>query len=214
MAGISSGLVHMGLRPPPPCKSRDAGVGQDCKMPGAEAVRECTAHATPAPARLAREMQPSAVMRVAIPCWRGRVSPVFDTAGTLLLVDIENGRESRREQGTLRRNGPFARAGEFLRYGAGTLICGAISEPLERALRLAGVEVTGFVCGPAEEVLSAYLAGELSRPAFRMPGAHRCRRRRGEGSLQCQGRRPGPVGPFGNAGPGAGAGNANSSERK
>jgi len=30
------------------------------------------------------------VMKVAIPHWQGRISPVFDVAGALLLVDVAN----------------------------------------------------------------------------------------------------------------------------
>lgn len=148
-------------------------------------------------------------MRVAIPCWQGRVSPVFDSSGALLLVDINNGRESRRWQGSLIRSGPFERAGEFLRYGADTLICGAISEPLESALRHAGVDVIGFVCGPAEEVLSAFLAGDLSDPGFRMPGARGCRHWLVAGDRH----RHGPfaqIHHLGKRGPGGGAGHTNS----
>ena len=150
------------------------------------------------------------VMRVAIPCWQGRVSPVFDTSGALLLVDIENGRESGRAQGTLIRSGPFARAGEFLRYGADTLICGAISEPLESVLRQAGVDVIGFVCGPADAVLSAFLAGELSDPDFWMPGACRRHRWRRAGAKRRHGLCFPQIHHLGKRGPGGGAGHANS----
>ena len=36
-------------------------------------------------------------MRIAIPVWGNKVSPVFDTSEHLLLVDIENGIEINRE---------------------------------------------------------------------------------------------------------------------
>lgn len=120
-------------------------------------------------------------MRIAIPSWQGRVSPVFDTAGKVLVVDVENGRELQREDWPLTKTDVLARAGEFLKLGADTLVCGAISAPLEAALVSSGVRVFGFVCGPVEEILAAFLEGRLSRQAFFMPGCGGRRRRMGEG---------------------------------
>lgn len=115
-------------------------------------------------------------MRIAIPHWQGRISPVFDMAGSILLIDLENGQEQRREERKLTRIGSLARAAEFLTLGAEVLICGGISAPLEGVLVSSGVEVIGFVCGPVEEVLAGYLNGKLAKRMFSMPGAHRQRR--------------------------------------
>ncbi len=117
------------------------------------------------------------VMKVAIPCWRERISPVFDRSGRVLLIEIEDGREKCRKHRTLTRTDAVARAGELLAMGADVLICGAISAPLEFALSSAHVEVNGFLCGPVEEILAAYLSGELANPAFEMPGTRRQRSR-------------------------------------
>jgi len=120
-------------------------------------------------------------MTVAITNWQGRVSPVFDAASSVLLIHIENGRELQREERPLIRTGILARAGEFLKLGAEVLICGAISAPLEAALVSSGVRVFGFVCGPVEEVLEAFLDGGLAKQAFCMPGCGGWRRRLGQG---------------------------------
>ena len=121
------------------------------------------------------------VMKVAIPQWQGRVSPVFDAAGKVLIIDIENGREHQREERPLARTEVLARAGEFLKLGADVLICGAISAPLEAALVSSGVQVVGFVCGPIEEVLAAFTDGELAKQTFWMPGCSGRHRRLGQG---------------------------------
>jgi predicted Fe-Mo cluster-binding NifX family protein len=120
-------------------------------------------------------------MKVAIPSWQGRVSPVFDAAANVLLIDIEDGHEQQREERPLTRTDVLARAKEFLKLGADVLICGAISAPLEAALASSGVRVLGFVCGPVEEVLAAFLDGQLAREAFCMPGCGGWRRRMREG---------------------------------
>ncbi len=122
-------------------------------------------------------------MRVAIPQWQGRVSPVFDVAVNLLLIDIEDGREARREERRLLATEPSARVAEFLSCGAGVLICGAISALLRSRLIAAGVRVIGFACGMVDEVLAAYLNGSLASRAFVMPGCQRWRRREGEDGM-------------------------------
>ena len=124
---------------------------------------------------MARAMHFQMTMRIAIPQWQGRVAPVFDVAGTLLVVDVEDGREVRREETRLAQTDAPGRAAEFSHLNADVLICGAISAPLEARLSTTGVTVIGFVCGAVEDILSGFVKGELSSPAFLMPG---CRGRR------------------------------------
>lgn len=109
-------------------------------------------------------------MRVAISYRRDRMSPVFDVAPGLLLLDIKKGREVRRSERTLLWTDPLARAREVSQFGANVLICGALSWALENALSSMGVQVLGCVCGPVEAVISAFLRGELAETAFIMPG--------------------------------------------
>jgi len=124
-------------------------------------------------------------MKLAIPHWQGRVSPVLDAAGGVLLVDAADGQEVQRAEIGLTSAGPLQRARELVNSGAETVICGAVSRPLEMALRGAGVQVVAYICGGVEEVLAAFLRGNLDQDAFLMPGC--CRRRRG----LCAGRRGG-----------------------
>jgi hypothetical protein len=81
------------------------------------------------------------VMRVAIPFFGGRISPVFDTARRLLLVDIEDGREVWRTEQIVEEPELGPRARRVAELGADVLICGAISWPLEVMLLSARVEV-------------------------------------------------------------------------
>lgn len=125
-------------------------------------------------------------MKVAVPAWQGRISPVFDAASTLLVIDAENGCETHREETTLAQCGPFERARAIGELGVQTLICGAVSRPLEMALRSAQVQVIPDICGNTEEVLVAYLAGKLDQEVYGMPGC--CGRRRGMGAGRRAGR--------------------------
>jgi predicted Fe-Mo cluster-binding NifX family protein len=114
-------------------------------------------------------------MKIAIPNWQGRVSPVFDASDTIVLIDIESGREQRRENFRLASLDPVRRAQEVASLGADVVLCGAISRTLESALNGAGVHVKGFVCGDLEALVEAFMAGKISDPCFQMPGADRAR---------------------------------------
>ena len=115
-------------------------------------------------------------MKAAIPVSDGRVSPVFDVARRLLLVDIENEREVRRTERVLEERELAARARRVAELGADVLICGAISRPLEAMLLSAEVEVIPQTCGPVEDVLGAFIAGKLTQQAFVIPGCCGLRR--------------------------------------
>ena len=132
---------------------------------------------------MAYSLQQLDSMKIAIPYWHGRVSPVFDVAQNLLLVDVENKQETRRTKMGLHDSDAFNRTQHILQFGAGQIICGAISESLLVLLLSAGVGVYANVCGPVEEVLKAFLQGTLENSNFRLPGSndrwHRHRKRRG-----------------------------------
>jgi predicted Fe-Mo cluster-binding NifX family protein len=118
----------------------------------------------------------SGVMKVAIPYWQGRVSPVFDSATRVVLVDVADGEGSARTDLPLTATDPALRVRELSAGGTDVVICGAISWPMESVLSSAGIQVIAQICGYVEEVLRAYLEGRLADPAFRMPGC--CGRRR------------------------------------
>jgi len=136
---------------------------------------------------LARHLQGSWAMRIAVPTWRDRVSPVFDVAGTLLLVDVEAELESQRNDAQLTDLDPVARVRKLRELGVDVLICAAISQSLEELLTAAGITVMSRTCGDVDEVLQAFQTGRLHEQRFAMPGCcvenrvrrRGCRRRRG-----------------------------------
>lgn len=112
-------------------------------------------------------------MKIAIPHWQGRVSPVFDASDAVVVIDIERGRERRRDNFKLASFDPVRRAQEVAGLGAEVVVCGAVSRTLENALIGAGIRVKGFICGDIDALVEAFLAGTLSDACFQMPGAHR-----------------------------------------
>jgi predicted Fe-Mo cluster-binding NifX family protein len=119
-------------------------------------------------------------MKVAIPNWQGRVSPVFDVARQLLVADIQAGEVRSRQAIPLVIADPMARAGVLAGLGVEVLVCGVISRVVSHALASAGIEIVPHRCGDVESVLAEYAAGTLARsPDLLMPGCGRGRRRRG-----------------------------------
>ncbi len=115
-------------------------------------------------------------MNVAIPTLEDRVSPVFDVAQAVVLVELDGDQELRRQTVPLHSQDVARRVAELSQHGVHVLICGAISRPLEAMLGTAGIRVIPQTCGPVEEVVRAFVAGRLNDRAFLMPGC--CGRRR------------------------------------
>ncbi len=112
--------------------------------------------------------------RVGICHHMDRVSPVFDVAESLQIFEIQDGRVEQWEERRLVGTEFYSRAREVSGYKVDTVICGAVSRPLETALQGVGVRVVGFVCGQIDEVVRAFVEGRLEEEKFRMPGC--CRR--------------------------------------
>ncbi len=110
-------------------------------------------------------------MKLAIPVSDGRVSTAFDFARHLLLLECEDGREIHRAGLALEGEIPLNRARRLESLGVRVLICGAISRSLAEHLASAAIDVIPFVSGSVEQVLAAYLGGELESAQFLMPGS-------------------------------------------
>jgi predicted Fe-Mo cluster-binding NifX family protein len=110
------------------------------------------------------------ILRVAVPIWEGRVSPVLDVAEYLLVADVEKGQEIDRSVERLDTLLPPQRAHRFSELGIDILICGAISHSLSNLLQAAGIEVIPCIIGNVEDVLNSYLSEGIPTPNFFMPG--------------------------------------------
>ena len=117
-------------------------------------------------------------MRIGIPIWNDRISPVLDTAERLVIIDTGAAAgQARKEVALAQRQLPL-RAARFAELGLDLLVCGAVSRPLAELLEAAGVAVEPWVAGDVEEVLQALKTGRLDRACYRMPG---CCEGRGRG---------------------------------
>lgn len=129
-------------------------------------------------------------MKIAIPVWQGRVSPVFDSSLRILLLDTEDGRVLTRSETEIGGELPQDRARRLSELGVEVLVCGAVSRPLAEQVALAGIRLIPFIAGEVDEILRAYLEGGLPSDEFLMPGCCGERRRvRGGGRCGCPGRK-------------------------
>lgn len=109
-------------------------------------------------------------MKIAVPFWEGKVSPVLDTSTRLLVVDFEGQSEVTRYEVLLSEADLGLRCERIKRSGVEVLICGAVSRDFHRRLEAAQVGVVPWISGQVEEVISAYLDHTLNCKRFLMPG--------------------------------------------
>jgi predicted Fe-Mo cluster-binding NifX family protein len=109
-------------------------------------------------------------MRVAIPLWQGRVSPVFDEASRILLIDVFQNKEQQRKEEYLPDQNPFERARWLPKLGVDLLVCGMISQTQQAAISAAGIRIIPCICGSMEEVVAAILEDRVECSELRMPG--------------------------------------------
>jgi len=121
-------------------------------------------------------------MKIAIPIWNDRVSPVMDSASQLLLVQIDDGAVCSRTRLDIPQLHPVQQSRFLCSQGIDRLICGAISHRLQTMLTASGLTVMPWVRGNVEDIIAAFINGNLQNQDFYLPG---CRqgggRRRGRG---------------------------------
>ncbi|MDZ7698558.1 MAG: NifB/NifX family molybdenum-iron cluster-binding protein [Deltaproteobacteria bacterium] len=109
-------------------------------------------------------------MKVALTVWENRVSPVFDCAQRLLIVDIYERTEVSRHFEPFHWHSPYSRASKLSSLGVQVLICGAVSEQCAAIIDTRGIRIIPFMAGKVDEVLNAYLTDRLNDRKFLMPG--------------------------------------------
>lgn len=109
-------------------------------------------------------------MRIAIPIWDDKISPVLDTATKLLVVEIEDKKEASRFEIYLDEHELSRRCLRIRGMDVDVLICGAVSRPFYRMLMASGINIIQDISGPPDDVLNAYFHGKLFHSGFLMPG--------------------------------------------
>ena len=108
-------------------------------------------------------------MKIALTVWGNRISPVFDSAQTLLVAQIEKQKIINKSYEPFDTNN-LNFIENFNKMGVSVLICGAISEKPANLIAFSGIELIPFVTGTAAKVLDLYLNNTPVSAAYFMPG--------------------------------------------
>ena len=110
-------------------------------------------------------------MRVAVSVWGDRVSPVLDTASTIRVAEIGEGKLREGCIDVRLDDMEFCRrCSRICGMGIDVIICGAVSKTMATMLEAAGVKVVSGISGNCDRIMDAYLDGTLFSSRFRMPG--------------------------------------------
>jgi predicted Fe-Mo cluster-binding NifX family protein len=109
-------------------------------------------------------------MRIAMPVWSDRISPVLDVARELVLVDIKRKQVMDRKILAIDGNRFSEIAYMLNRNNVDIVLCGALSDVLFNTLRRRGIRVQCWLTGEIDDILDAFISGRLRDPRYRMPG--------------------------------------------
>ena len=148
-------------------------------------------------------------MKTAFSVWNNRIAPVFDVTRQVRLVEVADGRIVHEDNESLPENLPAGKAIRLTELGVGTLVCGAISRPLQEMVAAYGIRVVPFVAGDLCEVIQAWISGGLDGDTFVMPGCFGGGRHRHSGNIDQEeylinGKKRGGMGSGGGQGQGRG----------
>jgi predicted Fe-Mo cluster-binding NifX family protein len=122
-------------------------------------------------------------MKVALPVWNERISPLFDVCRKICVAEVDSGRVIEMTEADLCPGEPAGKALQLQEMGVSVLICGAISRPVQRMVAARNIKVIPFISGPSPEVIQAWLSGTLNNSSYSMPGCcgrrQRCRTGKG-----------------------------------
>jgi len=110
------------------------------------------------------------MIRLAIPEFQSRVSPVFDLCTRVLIIDIENQRVVTRNKIFLEGFSLHERLNILLKSHASTVICAGISDLFHTMLKRADIRMVTGIAGEIDQIVTAYIGGDLDDPRFQMPG--------------------------------------------
>ena len=108
-------------------------------------------------------------MKAAFATWNRRIAPLFDSAGQVLLVEPRQG-AAIEELASFADDSPVHKVLCLIEWQVGTLVCGAVSQPVQAMLAAHNIQVVDYIAGYLEEVVQAWLNGRLEQEVFCMPG--------------------------------------------
>lgn len=112
-------------------------------------------------------------MKAAFSILGERISPVFDVTSSICIVHTDAEGVSYRKEIRL-FDVPFTQKALFLaELGVETLVCGAISKPLQKMITAYGIRVAAFVAGDLNTLIETWMAEDLDAKINTMPGCRK-----------------------------------------
>lgn len=112
-------------------------------------------------------------MKIAITAWGNRVSPVFDSARTLLIAEIEEQTIKDKTYVEFRPGDLQELTVRLAQMNVSTLICGAISAKPTDTITESRIRLISFVTGNVMDILKNFASRQTIDPAYMMPGCRR-----------------------------------------
>jgi predicted Fe-Mo cluster-binding NifX family protein len=109
-------------------------------------------------------------MKIAIPVWENKISPVLDTASRLLVVELKKDGDMSRFEIFLDERDLSKRCLRIMGIGVDTMICGAVTRHFSDMLKALGIDVITGISGQPDDVLHACFEGRLAHSKYLMPG--------------------------------------------
>ena len=104
--------------------------------------------------------------RIAIPVFKSRISPVFDSCARLLLVDLDQNQEIDRKEIFCEDLSEIERLKMMKNSGVSTIICGGISDSFYKLISSAQISVIIGIAGDVDQVLTAFQCNRLGETCW------------------------------------------------
>ncbi len=109
-------------------------------------------------------------MRLAVPIWENKVSPVLDTARNLLVLETGVAQLSSRFEIHPVELSLYRRCALIRDLEIEVIICGAVSRQFAVMLTASGIQMVSGISGPVGKVVEAYFDGSLAASGLFLPG--------------------------------------------
>lgn len=109
-------------------------------------------------------------MKIAVTIWGNRISPVFDSARTLLVVQIEDSHITRQFYTPFDPESPVHLITTLKSLEIDTLVCGAISRKPADLISEQNIHLLSFVTGNVRRFLDSFAKGQTVGKKHMMPG--------------------------------------------
>lgn len=139
---------------------RKAAAQEDQISGWASAEHRATAHA----------VHKAAEVKTAFATWHDRIAPLFESSRHAHIVDCSPGRVPVERRERFVDASPVRKVLCLVQWRVDTLVCGAISLPVQSIVRAHAIRLIPFVASDLGAAVQAFLDGCITEPRFAMPG--------------------------------------------